>query len=204
MVTTTSATSSSSATASILDSSSKAAKANVVSKLGGGSGIDTQSLASSLVDAERAPRQAAIDKNIKKNEAIVSGLAAMKYALSNLKSAFDDLKDVTDYKSMVVSNTNTTAFSATANSTASAAAHTVEVTALAAAQRTAGTVAVLGGSPDRLAIGRGSRRTAKCGGPARAWAGASVDGAGRRSCRRTATRSLFAHAGLRDRQGAAT
>jgi hypothetical protein len=31
----------------------------VVSKLGGGSGIDTQSLASSLVDAERAPRQAA-------------------------------------------------------------------------------------------------------------------------------------------------
>ena len=140
MVTTTSATSSS-ATASILDSSSKAAKANVVSKLGGGSGIDTQSLATSLVESERAPRQAAIDKNIKKNEAIVSGLAAMKYALSNLKSAFDDLKDVTDYKSMVVTNTNTTAFSATANSTASAGAHTVEVTALAAAQRTAGTVA---------------------------------------------------------------
>ncbi len=141
MVTTTSATSSSSATASILDSSSKAAKANVVSKLGGGSGIDTQSLASSLVDAERAPRQAAIDKNIKKNEAIVSGMAAMKYALSNLKTAFDGLKDVTDYKSIVVSNTNTTAFSASANSTASTGAHTVEVTALAAAQRTAGTVA---------------------------------------------------------------
>ncbi len=159
MVTTTSSTSSS-ATASILDSSSKAAKANVVSKLGGGSGIDTQSLATSLVDAERAPRQAAIDKNIKKNEAIVSGLAAMKYALSNLKSAFDDLKDVTDYKSMVVSNTNTTAFSATANSTASSGAHTVEVTALAAAQRTAGTVAfastttsVNGGTAMTLTLG---------------------------------------------------
>jgi hypothetical protein len=41
--------------------------------LGAGSGIDTQSLASSLVDAERAPRQAAIDKNIKKNEAINKG-----------------------------------------------------------------------------------------------------------------------------------
>lgn len=159
MVTAASSTSSS-ATASILDGASKAAKANVVSKLGGGSGIDTQSLATSLVEAERAPRQAAIDKNIKKNEAIVSGLAAMKYALSNLKSAFDDLKDVTDYKSMVVSNTNTTAFSATANSTASSGAHTVEVTALAAAQRTAGTVAfasttssVNGGAAMSLTLG---------------------------------------------------
>ena len=141
MVTTTSATSSSNATASILDSASKAARANVVGKLGGGSGIDTQSLANSLVDAERAPRQAAIEKNIKKNEAIVSGMAALKYVLNNLKTAFDDLKDVSDFKSIVVSNSNTTAFSATASSAASAGSHTVEVTALAAAQRTAGTVA---------------------------------------------------------------
>jgi flagellar hook-associated protein 2 len=141
MVTTTSATSSNAATASILDSASKAAKANVVSKLGGGSGIDTQSLASSLVDAERAPRQAAIDRNIKKNEAIVSGMAALKYVLNNLKTAFDDLKDVTDFKSIVVSNSNTSAFNATASSSASVGSHTVEVTALAAAQRTAGTVA---------------------------------------------------------------
>jgi len=129
-------------TASLLPSaSSSGAKANIVKQLGGGSGIDTQSLANSLVAAERAPRQAAIDKNIKKNEDIVSGLAAMKYALSNLKTAFDDLKDVSDYKSIVVNNSNTTAFTATASTSAAAGSHTVEVTALATAQRTAGTVA---------------------------------------------------------------
>jgi hypothetical protein len=36
--------------------------------LGSGSGIDTASLAQSLVDAEKAPRADAINKNIKKNE----------------------------------------------------------------------------------------------------------------------------------------
>lgn len=146
MVTTTSATSSSAAAASVLPSTStavstKSAAANIISKMGGGSGIDIQSLANSLVDAERAPRQSAIDKNIKKNEAIVSGMAAMKYALNNLKTAFDDLKDVSDFKSIVVNNSDTTSFTASADSTASAGNHTVEVTALATGQRTAGTVA---------------------------------------------------------------
>ena len=115
-------------------------KANITNKLGAGSGIDTQSLASSLVDAERAPRQAAIDKNIKKNEAVVSGMAALKFMISNLKTAFDDLKDVSDYKNMAVSNSQTSVVGATANSTASAGSHSVLVSALAAPQRTSGTM----------------------------------------------------------------
>jgi len=115
-------------------------KANITNKLGAGSGIDTQSLASSLVDAERAPRQAAIDKNIKKNEAVVSGMAALKFMISNLKTAFDDLKDVSDYKTMAVSNSQTSVVGATANSTASAGNHSVVVSTLAAPQRTAGSM----------------------------------------------------------------
>jgi len=116
-------------------------KANVTNKLGAGSGIDTQSLASSLVDAERAPRQAAIDKNIKKNEAIVSGMAALKFMISNLQTAFDDLKDISDYKNMTVSNSLSTVVGATANSTAAAGSHSVVVSTLAAPQRTAGSTA---------------------------------------------------------------
>jgi len=115
-------------------------KANITNKLGAGSGIDTQSLASSLVDAERAPRQAAIDKNIKKNESVVSGMAALKFMISSLKTAFDDLKDVSDYKNMTVSNSQTSVVGVTANSSASAGSHSVVVSALAAPQRTAGTM----------------------------------------------------------------
>ena len=116
-------------------------KANVTNKLGAGSGIDTQSLASSLVDAERAPRQAAIDKNIKKNEAIVSGMAALKFMISNLQTAFDDLKDISDYKNMTVSNSLSTVVGAAANSTAAAGSHSVVVSTMAAPQRTAGSTA---------------------------------------------------------------
>ena len=138
MATTSSATSSTNSVVTLPNATKS--KANITNKLGAGSGIDTQSLASSLVDAERAPRQAAIDKNIKKNEAVVSGMAALKFMISNLKTAFDDLKDVSDYKAMAVSNSLSTVVGATANATASAGSHSVLVSTLAAPQRTAGSM----------------------------------------------------------------
>ncbi|MCX7240552.1 MAG: flagellar filament capping protein FliD [Burkholderiales bacterium] len=96
-------------------------------------------MANSLVDAERAPRADAINKNISKNQAVISGYSAVKYALSNLQAAFDDLKDKSDYKSIAVSNSQTSAFTATASASADAGSHTVLITQLAAAQRNTGT-----------------------------------------------------------------
>ncbi len=135
----TSTSTSTSTSAAASTAASNSAKANIVSKLGGGSGIDTASLANSLVDAERAPRADAINKNISKNQAVISGYSAVKYALSNLQAAFDDLKDKSDYKSITVSNSQTSAFTATASASADAGSHTVLITQLAAAQRSTGT-----------------------------------------------------------------
>ena len=117
------------------------ATTNVTTALGAGSGIDIKSLAQSLVDAEKAPRKAAIDKGISKNEKVVSGLAAVKYALTTLQAAFDDLKDKSDFKSIAVSNSQPSAFTATASASADASSNTVLVSALAAAQRNTGTTA---------------------------------------------------------------
>jgi len=117
------------------------ATTNVTTALGAGSGIDIKSLAQSLVDAEKAPRKAAIDKGISKNEKVVSGLAAVKYALTTLQAAFDDLKDKSDFKSIAVSNSQPSAFTATASASANASSNTVLVNALAAAQRNTGTTA---------------------------------------------------------------
>jgi len=103
--------------------------------MGAGSGIDTKSLAASLVAAERAPREAAINKNIAKNEGVVSGMSAVKYALSNVKNAFDELKDVGDYTSIQIANSASSAFTATANSLATAGNHSITVTTLAKPQR---------------------------------------------------------------------
>ena len=146
MTTTTSATSSTAA-------------ANVVSAMGAGSGIDTKSLATSLVAAEKAPRETAINKNIAKNEATVSGYAAVKYALTTLQTAFDGIKDKSDFKSISASNSNTSAFTANVTSGADAGSHSVLVNSLASAQRNTGTVgfasastAINGGSAMSLAV----------------------------------------------------
>jgi flagellar hook-associated protein 2 len=118
-----------------------ATKSNVTNKLGAGSGIDTSSLAGSLVDAERAPRAAAINKNISKNDGIVSGMAAVKYVLSNLNTALADIKDVSDFKSFSISNSYTDYFTATATSSADDGTHSILVGQLATASRITGTTA---------------------------------------------------------------
>ena len=108
---------------------------NTITALGAGSGIDTKSLATSLVNAERAPKKAAIDAKITKSEASVSGYAAIKYVLANLKTAFLDLKDQSKFNSINPSNSQPLALSVTAGATAATGIHTVSVTALAAPQR---------------------------------------------------------------------
>jgi len=138
MATTSSVSSSANSLTALPNSGSKtgAAKtaAGIVKSLNAGSGIDTQSLADSLVAAERAPKQAAIDKNIKKNNDVVSGMSALKYVLNNLKTAFDDLKDVSDYKNMTVSS-DQSLVTATADNGASAGSHSIVVKSLALPQR---------------------------------------------------------------------
>ncbi len=138
MATTTSVSSSANSPTALPNAGStpSAAKtaAGIAKSLNAGSGIDTQSLADSLVAAERAPKQAAIDKNIKKNNDVVSGMSALKYVLNNLKTAFDDLKDVSDYKNMTVSS-DQSLVTATADNGASAGSHSIVVKSLALGQR---------------------------------------------------------------------
>lgn len=166
---TSSTTSTSSSTASTSSSStgttasttaSTTAAANIVNQLGAGSGIDTKALANSLVAAERAPREAAINKNINKEQATISGFAAVKYAISNLQTAFDDLKDKSDFKSITATNSNTAAFSVTTSLSADAGNHSIQVDSLAAPQRSTGTVgfaksttAINSGSAMNLSVG---------------------------------------------------
>ena len=139
MVTAVTSTSSSSTASATAATTAKKAAANITNTLGAGSGIDTNSLASNLVAAERAPREAAINKNITKNEGIVSGMSAVKYAMSSVKAAFDDLKDTSDYNNFTVSNSDTSAFTAVATSLGTAGNHSVTVTTLALPQRTLST-----------------------------------------------------------------
>lgn len=108
---------------------------DTISALGAGSGVDVKSLAQSLVDAEKTPRKDAIDAKIKKSEGGISGYGAIKFVLNDLKTAFSNLKDLSDFNTVIPKNSQSSAFTVTTNAKATAGSHSVSVTSLAKAQR---------------------------------------------------------------------
>lgn len=144
MATTTSTSSStlSSATSAALASSTaavaaanKAAAQKLVTSLGAGSGVDVSALAQNLVDAERVPKENAINAKITKNESRISGYAAMSFVLSGVQTALTALKDQNNFNSLGVANSNSAAFSVATSATGTAGSHEIEVLRVAKAQR---------------------------------------------------------------------
>jgi flagellar hook-associated protein 2 len=109
--------------------------ANAITALGAGSGMDVQSLATNLVEAERAPRKAVIEKKITQSESSISGYAAVKFVLNDLKTAFSGIKDQSDFNAMTTRVSQSAAMAVTTTATASTGSHSVNITNLAKAQR---------------------------------------------------------------------
>lgn len=114
-----------------------ATSTNIVNTLGAGSGIDIKTLAQNLADAEIAPRKDAINAKISKTEAKISGYGYIKTALADLKAAFAQLDDASDFASIKPSNTQPGALGVTTTSTAQTGSYSIEVSQLARAQRSA-------------------------------------------------------------------
>lgn len=142
MATTTTSALSSSTSAALASSSAAVAAANksnaqkLVTSLGAGSGVDITSLAQNLVDAERVPKENAINAKITKNESRISGYAAMSFVLSGVQTALTALKDQNSFNALEVANSNSSAFSVTTSATGAAGSHQIEVLSVAKAQRT--------------------------------------------------------------------
>jgi flagellar hook-associated protein 2 len=113
----------------------KTAAAGLIKALGSGSGVDVNSLANSLVAAEKAPRKAEIDAKVAKAEGGISGYAAVKYVLGDLQTAFTNLKNESSFNTLVPQISQPNAVSVTTSASASAGNHTVSVTQLAQQQR---------------------------------------------------------------------
>jgi flagellar hook-associated protein 2 len=108
---------------------------DTITSLGAGSGIDIKALAQSLTDAEGTPAKAVINKKIDQSTANISGYAALKYVVGNLKTAFADLKNQSSFNSIAPTNSQPTALSVVASTKAATGSHTVSVSSLAVAQR---------------------------------------------------------------------
>ena len=122
-------------TTSTASSAASAAARTVMTKLGTGSGVDTASLAQSLVDAERVPRKSVIDQNIAKGEARISGYSAMLLNLDGIRAGFKALDDPSDFNALQTSNTNTTALTVTGSNKAALGTHAIDIINLARPER---------------------------------------------------------------------
>ena len=129
------ATTSTTSTTAATTTSAKTAAAKIVSTLGAGSGVDVTTLASSLVAAEKAPRQAEIDAKVSKAEGGISGYAAIKFVLGDLQTAFTNLKNQSSFNTLVPQISQPNAVSVTPPASATTGSHTVSVTRLAQQQR---------------------------------------------------------------------
>lgn len=109
---------------------------NIISQLGAGSGINVRDLATSLVDAERSPREDLINTRIDRSEAKITGIGAIRFGLSQLQTAFAALNQSSDFNGAAAATSSQSgAFTATATAQASTENHRVAVTQLAERQR---------------------------------------------------------------------
>ena len=107
----------------------------IITSLGAGSGVDVSSLAQNLTDAERIPRENAINAKINKNDARVSGISAITYTFSQVQAAFQALNDQTDFTGAAASVSDSSALDAVAGANATTGTHELVVTSLAKSQR---------------------------------------------------------------------
>ena len=151
---------SSSSTAADMQAANKAAAQRLLTSLSAGSGVDVASLAQNLVDAERIPKENAINAKIAKNDNKVSGLAAVKFMLDEFKTRLSELKDKSSYNSLAASNSNTSALNITPTNAAAAGSYNINISSLAKPQRSisstgfaSATTPINGGLPFDLTLG---------------------------------------------------
>lgn len=131
----TSPVSSTTSTAAEIQQANKAAAQRLLTSLNAGSGVDVAALAQNLVDAERIPKENAINAKISKNENKISGLSAVMFMANELKTNLAGLKDRSSYNTLSVANSTPTALNVTTNTAASAGSYSVNINSLAQPQR---------------------------------------------------------------------
>jgi flagellar hook-associated protein 2 len=110
-----------------------------------GSGIDTQKIVTALVDAEKAPKQAQIDKQTTSTSTTLSGLSMIKSALDTYRAAIAKLNTATAFGSISGASSDEKIAKTTVTDTATNGTYALEVTKLATASKVS-TVVFAGGA----------------------------------------------------------
>jgi len=106
-----------------------------INALGAGASFDTKKIVEALVEAERAPAMAMIERKMASADAEISGIGSAVSILNKLKLSAQNLNDAKDFNTFSVSNSQTSAFTAVSNSTARAGTNSITVSQIAKEQR---------------------------------------------------------------------
>lgn len=111
------------------------ASIDYVQALGAGAGFDTKKIVEALVNAEKAPTEARIKSKIAESEAKISSLGQAVSILNVVKDAALRLNDTKDFKTFAVSNSQSSAFSASSTTSARTGSNNITVSQIAQEQR---------------------------------------------------------------------
>ena len=111
------------------------ASIDYVQALGAGAGFDTKKIVEALVNAEKAPTEARIKSKIAESEAKISSLGQAVSILNVVKDAALRLNDAKDFKTFAVSNSQSSAFSASSTTSARTGSNNITVSQIAQEQR---------------------------------------------------------------------
>lgn len=100
-----------------------------------GSGIDTQSIVTALVNAEKAPKQAQIDKQTASTSTTLSGISMIKSALETYRAAIAKLNTATAFGSISGASSDEKIAKTTVTDTATNGSYALEVSKLATASK---------------------------------------------------------------------
>ncbi len=139
---------------------------NFIMALGTGSGVDIKALAQSLVDAEKMPKQDIIQKRIDKAQSRINGYNTVQYAIEQVKSALDALKDPSAFSTISASSSVPGSVAVTVNGSGALSNHEVIVNSLAQAKRVVSTLPMAATDtlasasyPVTIEVGTGSAKT---------------------------------------------
>ncbi len=105
-----------------------------ITSTGLGSGLDIEALVTGLVNAERAPTEAKIDRQQSSVTTLISALGELNSSVSGIQSSISALAERTLFEGVTANTDQFSAVTATATSEASAASYDISVSTLATKQ----------------------------------------------------------------------
>lgn len=104
---------------------------------GVGSGYDIDSIVSSLINAQKAPKQSQITTQQTKANTQLSALGSLKSALSTFQTALEKLNDSSSFAGLAVKSSSTDVLTAKLGTGAAAGTYAINVTSLATSSKVA-------------------------------------------------------------------